>query len=61
MVDGLHIRIWNRTRKPLAIALSGVGKGQKGRDKGGNVNNVQYKSNWNCNYESPHPHIMNVS
>jgi hypothetical protein len=26
MVDGLHIPIKNRTRKPLAIALSGVGR-----------------------------------
>jgi hypothetical protein len=23
MVDGLHIPIWNRTKKPLAIALRG--------------------------------------
>jgi hypothetical protein len=27
MVDGLHIHIQNRTMKPLAIVLSGVGKG----------------------------------
>jgi hypothetical protein len=26
MVDGLHILIQNRTVKPLAIALSGVGR-----------------------------------
>jgi hypothetical protein len=26
MVDGLHIPIWNKARKPLAIALSGLGK-----------------------------------
>jgi hypothetical protein len=26
MVDGLRIHIWNRTMKPLAIALSGVGR-----------------------------------
>jgi hypothetical protein len=32
MVDGLHIPICNRTRKPLAIALSGMGRGLKGRD-----------------------------
>jgi hypothetical protein len=25
MADWLHIPIWNRTKKPLAIALSGVG------------------------------------
>jgi hypothetical protein len=30
-----------------------VGRGLKGRDDGGNVNNVQYKSNWNCHYRSP--------
>jgi hypothetical protein len=28
MVDGLHIHIWNRTKKSLAIALSGAGKGR---------------------------------
>jgi hypothetical protein len=27
MVDGLQILIWNRTKKPLAIALSGVERG----------------------------------
>jgi hypothetical protein len=47
MVDGLHIPIGNRTKKPLAIALSGLGWGLKGRDDGGNVNNVQFKSNLN--------------
>jgi hypothetical protein len=31
MVDGLHIPIWNRTNKPLAIALSGVGRRLRGR------------------------------
>jgi hypothetical protein len=25
-----------------------------GRDEGGNVNNVQYKINYNCYYEFPH-------
>jgi hypothetical protein len=34
MVDGLHIPIWNRTKKPLAIALSGVGKRLKGETMG---------------------------
>jgi hypothetical protein len=33
--------------------LSGVGRELRGRDNGGNVNNVQYKSNQNCHYESP--------
>jgi hypothetical protein len=46
-------------KKPLAIALWGVGRGLRGRDDGGNVNNVQYKPNQNCHYESPH--IMNIS
>jgi hypothetical protein len=59
MVDGLHILIWNRTQKPLAIALSGVGMGLTGRDDGGDLTNVQYKPNLNCHYESPH--IMNIS
>jgi hypothetical protein len=47
MADGLHIPIWSRTKKPLAIALSGVERGLRGRDSGGNANNVQYKSNQN--------------
>jgi hypothetical protein len=34
MVDGLHIPIWNRTKKPLAIALSGAGRVLRGRDDG---------------------------
>jgi hypothetical protein len=59
MADGLHIPIWSRTKKPLAIALSGVERGLRGRDSGGNANNVQYKSNQNYHYESPH--IINIS
>jgi hypothetical protein len=51
-VDRLHIPIWNTTKKPLAIALSGAEKGLRGRDDGGIVNNVQYKPNWNCHYQS---------
>jgi hypothetical protein len=61
MVDGLHICIWNRTKKPFAIALSKVGRGWRGRDNGGNVTNVQYKSNQNCNYETHPPGITNIS
>jgi hypothetical protein len=34
MVDWLHIRIWNRTKKSLSIALSGAGTGMMGRDDG---------------------------
>jgi hypothetical protein len=54
MVDGIHKPTWNRTKKPLAIALSGVRRRLRGRDDGGDVTNVQYKSNWNCHCESPH-------
>jgi hypothetical protein len=50
-VDGLHIPIWNRAMKLLAIALSGVSRSLRGRDDEGNVTNVQYKTNWNCHYE----------
>jgi hypothetical protein len=45
--------LWNRTEKPLAIALSGVRRGLRVRDDEGNVSNVQYKSNQNCHYASP--------
>jgi hypothetical protein len=58
MVDGLHIPIWNTTKKPLVIALCGVGKGLRGRKEEGIVNNIQCKCNWNCCYEFPH--IMNI-
>jgi hypothetical protein len=40
MVDGLHIPIRIRTKKPLAITLSGVGRGLKERYDGSNVNNA---------------------
>jgi hypothetical protein len=42
--------------KPLAVGLSGAEWGLWGRDEGGNVTNVHYKSNWNCHYKSPIPH-----
>jgi hypothetical protein len=42
----------NKTKKPLAIALGGVGRRLRGRDDGDDVTNVQYKSNQNCHYES---------
>jgi hypothetical protein len=41
MVDGLYIHTQNRTMKPLAIALSGVGRGLQGRDGGGDLTNVE--------------------
>jgi hypothetical protein len=43
-------------KKSLAVALGGVGRGLRGKDYGGNVNNVQYKSDWNCHFESPTPY-----
>jgi hypothetical protein len=30
MVDGRHITVYNRTRKPLAFASSRVGRGLRG-------------------------------
>jgi hypothetical protein len=36
--------------KPFAVALSGVGKGMRGRDGGGDLSNVQYKPT--CHNES---------
>jgi hypothetical protein len=53
MVDGLHILIWNWTKRPLAIALSGAGWGSRGRDGEGHITNVQYKPFWNCHNEYP--------
>jgi hypothetical protein len=47
------IYLYEITKKPLTIALSGVGRGLRGRDDGGNVNNIQCKSNQNCHYEYP--------
>jgi hypothetical protein len=34
--------MWNRTKDPLAIALSGEGRGLKGTDGAGDLTNVQY-------------------
>jgi hypothetical protein len=51
MVDDLFIG--SRTRKPLAIDLSGAERGSRGRDDGGDVTNEQYKPIWNCQNESP--------
>jgi hypothetical protein len=31
-----------------------------GRDDGGNVNNIEYKTNQNCYYESPHSEYILV-
>jgi hypothetical protein len=53
VVDGLHIPILNRTKKPFAIALCGAGRGLRGRNDGDNVTNIQYKPNQKCHYEFP--------
>jgi hypothetical protein len=53
MVDRLPIPIWNITKKALAIDWSEVGRRLRGRDDGGNVNNIQYKSDQNCHFEFP--------
>jgi hypothetical protein len=34
MVDRLHIPIWSRPKKPLIIALSGMGRGLRGETMG---------------------------
>jgi hypothetical protein len=47
------VTIQNRTKKPLALTLSGRGKGHRGRDAGRDLTNVQYKCTWNCPNESP--------
>jgi hypothetical protein len=36
--------------RKLAIALSGVGRGLRGRDNGKNVTNIQYKFIQNCHH-----------
>jgi hypothetical protein len=46
--------LWNRTKKSLVIALYGAGRRLRGREDGGDVNNIQWKPNWNCHYEFPH-------
>jgi hypothetical protein len=54
MVDGLHILLWNKTKKPLAIALAAVWRGLEGKEDRGDLTNIQYKPNQNCHYASPH-------
>jgi hypothetical protein len=53
MLDGLHILTWNRTKKPLATALSGLGRELKGKENGGDLSNVQYKLIWNWHNKFP--------
>jgi hypothetical protein len=52
MVDGLHLLIWNRTKKPTIIAFSGVRRGLRERDNGGDLTNVQWKTIRNGHYKS---------
>jgi hypothetical protein len=40
MVDGHHTLVWNRTKKPLAIALSGAQRGWGGEIIKGDLTNV---------------------
>jgi hypothetical protein len=53
-------KVSETTRKPLAIALSGVERRLTGRGDGGDVTNVQHKSTWNCHNEIPlyHEYIL---
>jgi hypothetical protein len=51
MVNGLHILLRNRAKKPLAIALSRARMGVRGRDIGCELSNVQYKPKQNYHYE----------
>jgi hypothetical protein len=43
----------DRTKKPLAIILSDVGRGSRGRDCGSDLTSVQIKPIWNCCNEPP--------
>jgi hypothetical protein len=43
-----------------ATVLSGVRRGLRRRDNGGELTNVQYKLIWNCHYEFP-PRKTNTS
>jgi hypothetical protein len=52
IIDGLYE---TELKKPLAIAWDGLGRGLRGRDDGRKINNVQYKSDWNCHFEPPPP------
>jgi hypothetical protein len=53
MADGFIYLYETELKKLVTITLSGMGRGLRGRHNGGNVNNVQYKSNQNCHCESP--------
>jgi hypothetical protein len=52
-LNWLHIHIQNKTMKPLAIALSGAGRGLQGGDGKGDLTNVHCKAIRNCQNECP--------
>jgi hypothetical protein len=54
MVDGLYILTGNRTKKPLTIGLSGVGRRLRERNDGGDLTKVEQKFNQNFHYQPPH-------
>jgi hypothetical protein len=45
------IYLYETYKKPLAIALSGAGRGLKGR-WWGYLTDLHYKTDWNCHNES---------
>jgi hypothetical protein len=53
MVDGLYIPIETELNNLLQLLKVGLGGGWVGETMGGNVNNVQDRSNQNCLPESP--------
>jgi hypothetical protein len=62
----IRVRVYGRwmsytyetEQRNLVIALSRAGRELRGREDGGDLSNVLYKSNHNCHYESPH--IRNI-
>jgi hypothetical protein len=53
MIDGLHIHKGSKMTKPLAIALSGLGRGLWQGDGGGDLTNIQCKAIQNRHNGSP--------
>jgi hypothetical protein len=47
------IYLYERELKTSCNCFGWGGEGLRGRDNGGNVNNVQCKSDWNCHFKSP--------
>jgi hypothetical protein len=52
LIGFIHMYQIERMMKSLAIALSGVGRGSRRGDRGGDLINVQYKTIQNCHNES---------